>query len=130
MNHARRCADSFAGISQRLGGFWRSTTVVDFTRETPIDVRTAAVLCMVNPVTIRRWFARGLEFCKLGGKVLTSREAINRFRQDGGTAPVVQAIVVDQETLAAIRRLKSHGITFAPEGVRDGSGRAKAKAAS
>jgi hypothetical protein len=95
--------------------------VVDFARETPIDVAAAAALVNVNPITVRRWFKRGLEFCKLGGKVLTSREALNRFQKHGDSNPMVQAIVVDSETLAAIKSLKARGFRIGQEVGRDGS---------
>ncbi len=100
--------------------------MVDFTREKPIDVAALAVLVNVNPITIRRWFKRGLDFCKLGGKVVTSLEALNRFQQAGNERPMVQAIVVDRDTLAALKSLKSRGIVFGSEAGRDGN---KAKAA-
>ncbi len=86
--------------------------MVDFTRERPIDVQALAVLVNVNQITIRRWFKRGLEFCKLGGKVVTSLEALNRFQRDGQSSPMLQAVVVDSETLAALKQLRSRGIVF------------------
>ncbi len=35
-------------------------------------------------------------------------------------APMIQAVVVDQETLAALKQLKSRGIVFGSEANRDG----------
>jgi hypothetical protein len=99
--------------------------VVDFTREKPIDVAGLAVMVNVNPITVRRWFKRGLEFCKLGGKVVTSLEALNRFQRSGESQPMVQAIVVDRETLAAIRSLRQQGFKIGSEARTDGN---KAKA--
>lgn len=95
--------------------------MVDFTRERPIDVSALAVLVNVNPITVRRWFKRGLDFCKLGGKVVTSLEALNRFQRSGEQSPMVQ-VAMDRETLAAIKSLRGRGITFGTEGNRDGVG--------
>jgi hypothetical protein len=94
--------------------------VVDFTRERPIGVGALAVLVDVNPVTVRRWFKQGLEFCKLGGKVVTSLEALNRFQRNGNQQPVIQAVIVDRETLAALRALKAKGFNVSQEDIRDG----------
>jgi hypothetical protein len=99
-------------------------SVVDFVREKPIGVGRAAELLEVNPITVRRWFKRGLDHCTLGGKVYTSLEAINRF-QRGGESQAVQAIVVDSETLAAIRSLRKQGFKIGSEARTDGH---KAKA--
>jgi hypothetical protein len=95
--------------------------VVDFTREKPIDVAALAVLVDVNPVTVRRWFKRGLDFCKLGGKVVTSLEALNRFQRNGGDNPMVQAVVVDRETLEALKSLQRRGFKIGSEAGRDGN---------
>jgi hypothetical protein len=132
--HARRLARLFAGMSRRAGfknrsgceltdrGSW---TVVDFVREKPIDVDSAAELLKVNALTVRRWFKRGLDCCKLGGKVFTSLEAINRFQTDMRSNPMVQAVVVDQETMAALRSLRKQGFSVRTESASDGN---KAKA--
>jgi hypothetical protein len=93
--------------------------VVDFTREKPIDVAALAVLVDVNPITVRRWFKQGLDFCKLGGKVITSLEALNRFQRGGESQPTVQAIVVDRETLAAIKSLRKQGFKIGSEATKD-----------
>lgn len=95
--------------------------MVDFTREKPIDVAALALMVNVNQVTVRRWFKRGLDFCKLGGKVVTSLEALNRFQRGGMSEPIVQAVVVDRETLAALKSLRSQGIVFSSEARRDGN---------
>lgn len=104
--------------------------MVDFTRETPIGVMALASRLSVNQITIRRWFARGLEFTKLGGKVYTSLEAVNRFQSGSNDGQrTVQAIVVDKETLAAIKSLKAQGFKIGSgEGSRDGRVKAKAQA--
>lgn len=98
--------------------------MVDFAREQVIDVDGVASRLQVNQVTVRRWFKRGLEWCKLGGKVYTSWEAVNRFRRDGNNSPMVQAIVVDRETLAAIKSLRQQGFKIGSEASTDG-GKAK-----
>lgn len=95
-------------------------TVVDFTREKPIDVERAAALLLVSTVTVRRWMRRGLEFCKLGGKVFTSYEAIQRFSKPGDSSPIVNAIVVDRETLDALKELKQRGFKIGLEALKDG----------
>lgn len=106
--------------------------MVDFTREKPIDVAALAVMVNVNPITVRRWFKRGLDFCKLGGKVVTSLEALNRFQRGGGPSqPVIHAVVLDRQTLATLKRLQAKGINVTEEDIRDGRARAnqaKAKA--
>lgn len=94
--------------------------MVDFTREKPIDVQGLAILLSVNQVTVRRWFKRGLDWCKVGGKVVTSLEALNRFQRGGDSSPMVQAVVVDHETLAYLKSLKARGINFGQEVNRDG----------
>lgn len=96
------------------------TIVVDFVREKPIGVGDLANLVKVNPVTIRRWFKRGLDHAKLGGKVVTTLEALNRFQVSGDPQPATQTIVVDRDTLAALQSLKSRGITFGTETCTDG----------
>jgi hypothetical protein len=98
----------------------RVANVVDFTREKIIDVPDLADLMKVNPVTVRRWFKRGLDWAKVGGKVVTSLEALNRFSSPGETSSIIQAVVVDRETLAALKSLKQQGFTFGTETSRDG----------
>lgn len=95
--------------------------MVDFARETPIGVGSLAARFDVNPVTVRRWFTRGLEFGKIGGLVFTTLEAVNRFQRGG--SPTVQAIVVDRETLAALKSLKSQGFKIGTENRTDGQQR-------
>jgi hypothetical protein len=67
--------------------------VIDLTREKLIDLEEAATICDVTTKTIRMWMARTirrLETVKLGGKRMTSREALQRFAQqaDEGSAAV------------------------------------------
>ncbi len=98
--------------------------MVDFIRDQNqlVTVKRAAEICSVHPVTIRRWFKDGgLEFGQMGkrGRILISLEALNRFQNKGGTQ-TIQAIVVDAETLAAIRELRAEGYKIGPEGNRDG----------
>jgi len=102
--------------------------VVDFTREKPVDVEGVAAMCNVNPVTVRRWFKRGLDWCKLGGKVITTLEALNRFQSGGDSQPMVQAVIVDHETLAALKSLRQRGIIFGSEAHKDGRSKKTAAA--
>jgi hypothetical protein len=95
--------------------------VVDFARERVIDVDGVAEMCRVSDVTVRRWFKRGLEWCKLGGKVFTSLEALNRFQKDGQSNPMIQAVIVDSETLAALRSLRKKGFSIGSEAGANGS---------
>lgn len=57
--------------------------MIDFTRESQITLTAAAKRLGLNPITLRRWAVgcngRKLETAKLGGKVYTSLEAIQRF---------------------------------------------------
>lgn len=102
--------------------------MVDFARETVVDVRGVCERFRVTHDTVYRWFKRGLEFAKVGGKVVTSLEAINRFsRQGGSQATTVTPVYLDRDTLAAIKSLKSRGIDCGMEPIRDGKDR-KAKA--
>ena len=101
--------------------------MVDFSSETPLTVKAAAAFVDKEPITIRRWFTRGLDWCKLGGTVYTSREALNRFRTGGGMNDqhTVQAIVVDRETLEAMKRMGSRGFKFG-QGATDGKAKPQA----
>lgn len=95
--------------------------MVDFTRETVIDVAGVAKMFRVNPVTVRRWFKRGLEWSRVGGKIVTTLEAINRFSRAGlHSDQTITAVVVDQETLAAIQSLRARGFKIGQEGSKDG----------
>jgi hypothetical protein len=63
--------------------------VIDVTREKLIDLDAAAEICAVTVKTIRMWMgrqSRQLETVKLGGKRMTSREALQRFAQQDGEA--------------------------------------------
>lgn len=95
------------------------TSVVDFVREKPINVTDLAGMLNRSPVTVRRWFAKGLEHARLGGTVYTTLEALNRFSRPGESTATIQ-VSMDRETLAAIKSLKQQGITFGTETSRDG----------
>lgn len=63
--------------------------MIDTTREELIGVEEAARVMKVTVKCIYGWMcrsARKLESVKFGGKRMTSREAIQRFGQQGGSA--------------------------------------------
>ncbi len=84
--------------------------MIDFTTEHIIDIESLATKLDVNSVTIRRWFARGLEHAKVGGRLFTSLEAVQRFSTQGENQVHIRAVEIDPETLAALRNLRSQGI--------------------
>lgn len=86
--------------------------MVDFVRETVIDVDGVAEKFRVTTDTVYRWFKAGLESRKVGGKVYTTLEAIQRW---SGQAAVSGAHSGDR---AAIQGLKRHGIDM--EALTDG----------
>jgi len=53
--------------------------MIDLRRETPIDVEWIAERFKVSKRTVSKWFARGLERLKIGGRVYSSIEAVQRF---------------------------------------------------
>ena len=59
--------------------------MIDLRRERPMPLSKAAKFCSVDRRTIERWIAKGLESIKIGGKVYTSRAALQRFAT--GTRP-------------------------------------------
>jgi len=105
----------------RIIGEQEATTVVDFTHSKPLSVADVAALFKKNPVTVRRWFKRGLDWRRVGGSIYTTMEAINDFQTGGQNEPIVQAVVVDRETLAALKSLRSQGIVFGSEARKDGT---------
>ncbi len=97
--------------------------MVDFATETVIDVRGVTEKFRVTHDTVYRWFKRGLEHAKIGGKVVTTLQALNRFVYGaGGTQPAATAtpMFIDRETAAAIRDLRDR-FGRNKEGVKDGS---------
>lgn len=102
--------------------------MIDLTRETVLSVHQAAEKLGVTTKTVYLWAsdARGdkprLETAKVGGKRITTLEALQRFTQQeaGATPAYVPAIETDYE--AAIRGLRDlHGINITnKEAVRDG----------
>lgn len=102
--------------------------MVDFAKETVVDVRGVCERFRVTHDTVYRWFKRGLEWAKVGGKVVTSLEAINRFsRQSGSSGTTVTPVYLDRDTLAAIKSLKARGINVGMESNTDGRSKAKAE---
>lgn len=80
--------------------------MVDFAKENVIDVQRLAKRLDVSADTIRRWFRQGLEKVKLGGRVYTSLEAVNRFSQP--VAVTQQA--VDPALSEMFRELRARGL--------------------
>jgi hypothetical protein len=57
--------------------------MIDLKRERPLSVVAAAQHFGVHRRTIEGWFRRGLERVKIGGRVYTSLEAVQRFSEPG-----------------------------------------------
>ena len=53
--------------------------MIDLRRERPMPLNKAARFCSVDRRTIERWISRGLESIKIGGRIYTSRAALQRF---------------------------------------------------
>lgn len=99
--------------------------MIDITRETIVSLSDAANRLSVTHKTIRKWASmpgRKLETAKVGGKVITSLEALQRFsdqRGDGETGSPVESGPrgprPDKSTAAAVadakRRLAAIGVT-------------------
>ncbi len=71
---------------------------MDLEKERPWSVARAAAFLGVHQRTIERYFEQGLERTKLGGKVYTSRAAINRFQR--ADPPTVRRDRSDEAALA------------------------------
>lgn len=71
--------------------------MIDVNREQLIDVREAAVIARVTIQCIHNWFngrtGRRLESVKMGGKRFTSREALQRFSEQGEDGAPVGAVL-------------------------------------
>lgn len=53
---------------------------IDLTREwPPLSVKKVARAFEVNTRTVERWFARGLDAIEMGGKLFTTRAALQRY---------------------------------------------------
>lgn len=77
--------------------------MVDFVRETPLTVKDVCVLLKVCPLTVRRWMKQGLEWSKFGGRVYTSREALQRFQRPG---EFTAAPVFDRDAATTIKAIR------------------------
>ena len=53
--------------------------MIDLTREQPLSFTAAAELLRVDPAEIETWFRDGLECIRIGSRLFTTREAIQRF---------------------------------------------------
>jgi transcription initiation factor TFIIIB Brf1 subunit/transcription initiation factor TFIIB len=93
--------------------------MVDFTRETLVDVRQVCERMRVTHDTVYRWFRKGLEFAKVGGKVITSMEAISRFSRQSES--LGSPALVEREAVSVIRELKERfGIIVGQEPRKNG----------
>lgn len=92
--------------------------MIDFTRESQITLTAAAKRFGLNPITLRRWAngrnGRKLETAKLGGKVYTSLEAIQRFsdQSDDSNELAGAGVSANSRTSDDARRqlMERHGI--------------------
>lgn len=80
-----------------------NVAMLSVAHEQLMTIRQAASLLGVNQSTVRRHIERGLEAVRIGGKVYTSREAIERFSRPM-TAEVTKATKRDRAVLAFARR--------------------------
>ncbi len=80
--------------------------MIDFANEHLLDVRGVCELMRVTHDTVYRWFRGGLEFAKVGGKVITSREALSRFSRQSDNVAKASSAVIDREAANVIRELK------------------------
>ena len=55
--------------------------MIDLTQETPISISDVAKMFGVSRSTTDAWRKKGLECFRMGGKVFTTKEALNRFQQ-------------------------------------------------
>lgn len=105
--------------------------MVDFTRETLVDVRGVTERLRVTHDTVYRWFRRGLEYAKVGGKVVTSMEAISRFSRQSESVAKASPAVIDREAANVIRELKERfGIIVGQEPRKNGRQHTTAKEVS
>jgi hypothetical protein len=80
--------------------------MIDFANEQLLDVRGVCELMRVTHDTVYRWFRSGLESAKVGGKVITSREALSRFSRQSDSVAKASPAVIDREAANVIRELK------------------------
>jgi hypothetical protein len=57
----------------------------------------------------------GLEYAKLGSRVYTNLEAIQRFGNQHPSPPQANVVEVDRETREALKSLRQRGIIFGRE---------------
>lgn len=70
--------------------------MVDLVSEIPLTVAKAAELMDVHRRTIEAWFAIGLERCKAGRRVYTTRQALQRFVKHFPQASACETAVDDR----------------------------------
>jgi transposase len=74
--------------------------MIDLVRENTITVKGVAERYDVHPSTVYGWFKGGLEKIKVGGRVVTSLEALQRFANKGNGLPT------DYRSTAVLQRLE------------------------
>ena len=88
--------------------------MVDLIRETPVDLKTVANRFNVTMKTVYAWMkgvhGRQLETVKVGGKRVTSLEAIQRFSREDVAPRSVKATRQQDRVAATNRALKEHGL--------------------
>jgi hypothetical protein len=77
--------------------------MVDFAKEQVLSAKRVAKRLDVSHDTLRRWFTRGLDHVKIGGKVFTSLEALNRFAGSDGAGIDSEAELAEEMTAARRR---------------------------
>jgi len=99
--------------------------MIDFINEKILDVEQADEKFNVSPVTIRRWFRSGLEFAKLGGRIYTSLEAIQRFSKQSDGRVSIRPVMIDRDTRKHLRTCgrEELGLGQTPAGRRSSTSR-------
>ena len=77
--------------------------MIDLKRERPISVSGVANRFGVHRRTVEGWFRRGLERTKLGGRVYTTLEAIQRFGTDGASCQQTSQMRAVEAALKELR---------------------------
>ena len=91
--------------------------MIDLSRERPLSVMQAAHFLNVPPQVIKRWFRAGMESVRIGGRVYTTREAIQRFAEPATADAADVAGRHVQTTLAAAESQWSSAIVAAMNSV-------------
>lgn len=81
----------------------RIQIMIDLTRERPVSIADVALMFGVHRRTVEGWFDVGLERIKVGGRIFTTKEALQRFSVHGEAV----AIQGDDDCGAASRELEA-----------------------